>query len=216
MKKIILILIAAVALFACENDDYLVDGGVSDPNVGTTTLNFLKSHEQLDTFAILIERAGLADEIDGNTTVFVANNVSINRYLDEVLTELRETDPLAEYTINDIPVDTLSKYMGAYIFNEKITRDDMTKEGTVYTAINGMERRISLEPVLAGEIGYGDNLSDAPEYVYYTYKYGEEWDEWDALDDDTKVIVRTSNLLSTNGVIHVLQGSHTLFDYESN
>ena len=215
MKKILFIIIVAVAFFACSNDDYLIDGGVSDPNVGTSTLAFLKSHPQLDTFAILIERAGLADEIDGETTVFVANNVSVDNYVKEVLAELRKTDPSASFTIDDIPVDTLQKYMGSYIFSGKITRSDMLKEGKIYTALNGEERRISLEPVLSGEIGYGNNLSIAPEYVFFTYKYGDSWDPWDSTSDDTKIIVRTSNLISTNGVIHVLQGDHTLFDYES-
>ncbi len=214
MKKLLFIIMIAVAFFACENDDYLVDGGVSDPNVYMSTMDFLKQHPQLDTFAILIERAGLAGEVDGESTVFVANNVSVNKYLDKVVSELRKEDPMATYTIDDIPVDTLQKYMGAYVFDTKITRDDMTKEGQVYTALNGEERRISLEPVLSGEIAYSNNLTIAPEYVYYTYKYGTSWDDWDNLKDDTKIIIRTSNLISTNGVIHVLQGSHTLFDYE--
>jgi hypothetical protein len=126
---------------------------------------------------------------------------------------LRQIDPEAEYTINDIPQDTLDKYMGGYIFPGKITREDMSEQGDILTALNGEERRISLEPVAQ----YTDNLSEYPEYVFYTYKgiEGEEWDEWDDIDDDIKIQVRTSNLLSTNGVIHVLQGSHTLFNYES-
>ena len=58
-------------VFACENDDYLIDGGVSSNEVGTSTFNYLQSHAELDTFAILLERAGLANDIDATTTVFV-------------------------------------------------------------------------------------------------------------------------------------------------
>ncbi|MGQ7868418.1 fasciclin domain-containing protein [Sunxiuqinia sp. sy24] len=214
MKKLILIVAVVFALFSCEQNDYLVDGGVSDAKVEMTTMEFIKSHPQLDTVAILIDRAGLADEVNGNSTLFVANNLSVRRYVDKVLTELRKEDPLAEYTINDIPTDTLTKYMGGYIFPERITRDDLVKEGAIYTAINGEQRRISLEPQLDGETGYGDQLSSAPGYVYYTYKDGDEWDEWDNVTNDTRVIVRTSNIISTNGIIHVLQGSHTLFNFD--
>ncbi len=211
MKKLLLIIAIAVVFFACEQEDYLVDGGVSDPNVGTATMSFLQNHPQLDTMAILLERAGLADQVDGETTLFAVNNLSISNYINRVLADLRQEDPLAEYTINDIPTDTLAKYMGGYLFTRKITREDMVKEGEIFTAVNGEKRRISLEP---SSSSYSNHLSEPPEYVYYTYKAGDEWDAWDGLTDDTKVIVRTSNLLSTNGVIHVLQGSHTLFNYD--
>ena len=35
MKQILLILVVAIGLLSCDNEDYLIDGGVSDPNVGT-------------------------------------------------------------------------------------------------------------------------------------------------------------------------------------
>ncbi len=211
MKRILLIIAVVFVLFSCEKDEYLIDGGISDANVGTTTLEFLKSHNQLDTLAILLERAGLGDDVNGATTLFAPNNRSIVRYVDAILTEMREIDPQAEYSVSDIPTDTLTKYLGAYIFSEKIKREDMTKTGKVYTAINGDERRISLEPSLTS---YSSQLSEPPEYVYYTYKEGLDWDDWDNVVDDVKILVRTSNLVSTNGVIHVLQGTHTLFNYD--
>lgn len=212
MKKIIIMIAVVFALFSCNNDNYLVDGGVSDGNVGTTTMEYIKSHPQLDTMAILLKRAGLAEEVNGATTLFVANNVSIRRYVNKVLAELRKEDPEAKYTIDDIPLDTLTKYMGAYVFPEVLERKDLVKEGVIYTALNGDERRLSLEPDLGS---YSSQLSSPPEYVYYTIKGGDDWDDWKKITDDTKVIVRTSNLITTNGVIHVLQGSHTLFNYTS-
>ncbi|GAA3553379.1 hypothetical protein [Snuella lapsa] len=219
MKNIILPILLLFAVYACDNGgDYLTDGGLSNPNVGTTTLEFFRSHEQLDTLAILIERAGMEDLVNGETTIFAPNNLSIKHYIDKVLSELRQSDPLAEYTVNDIPVDTLTKYLGGYIFNGKITRDNMTPDqGKIYTATNGEERRISLEPTNQ----YGNELESYPEYVYFTYKNGSEWDDWDRTindpdEKDDKFVVRTSNLQSTNGMIYVLQGGHTLFNYKSN
>lgn len=211
MKNLLLMITVVLVFFSCE-ENFVTDGGVSESHVGTSTMEFLKSHPQLDIMALLLERAGLADKVNGNTTLFVANNLSIWRYVDAELAELRETDPLAEFTVDDIPTDTLVKYMGSYVFPEKITRKDMLKEGKIYTAINGEKRRISLEP---DANSYKDELSDPPEYVYLTYKKGDEWDEWDNIEDDTRIIIRTSNLISTNGVIHVLQGTHVLFNRET-
>lgn len=207
MKQILFFVCIVLTLYSCSKDDYLVDGGVSDPNVGTTTFEFLASNPQLDTLAILIEKAGLKDKVNGESTLFAPNNLSIREYVNDRLATLRQADPEAQFTINDIEMDTLTRYMGAYIFPEKIARDVMTKEGEIYTAVNGDERRISLEPVQ----NYSE-LSEPPLYVYYTYKKGDNWDEWNKVDDDIKIDVRTSNLVSTNGIIHVLQGTHILFN----
>ncbi|WP_289054571.1 fasciclin domain-containing protein [Carboxylicivirga marina] len=212
MKKILLIIGVLVTLLSCEEGEYLIDGGISDPQLGMTTYDYLKSHHQLDTLALLIERGGFIDEVNGASTLFAPNNLSIKNYVEEILLEMLETDPDAEFTVDDIPVETIQAYLGAYIFPEILTRDDLTKEGVIYQAINGEERRLSLEPYEQ----YGDELSQKPEYVYYTYKVGDDWDPWNGITDDKTVVVRTSNLISTNGVIHVLQGSHVLFNYESN
>lgn len=212
MKKIIILLTAVVVLYSCDKGgNYLIDGGLSSPEVGTTTMEFFKSHEQLDTLALLIERAGMTDEFNGNNTVFAPNNLSIKNYVNSRLNEMRKSDPQAEYTINDIPLDTLTKYMGGYVFTGKLKRENLTKDqGKIYTALNGEEKRISLEPTAQ----YGGELDSRPEYVYFTYKQGDDWDQWDNITDDDRIVVKTSNLISTNGVIHVLQGSHTLFNYK--
>jgi Fasciclin domain len=211
MKHTLALITILFTFFSCEDDkQYLIDGGVSDGHVGTTTMAFFKSHYQLDTLALLIERAGLANQTNGETTFFAPTNLSIKRYVNRILADLRQTDPLAKYTLNDIPTDTLKKYMGGYIFPGKITREDMLQEGKIFTAINGEERRISLETVLE----YRDQLETYPKYVFYTYKIGNDWDAWNDIVDDKKIVIRTSNLISTNGVIHVLQGNHILFNYK--
>lgn len=210
MKRILMILGVCFALYSCDNDDYFKDGGISDAHVGTSTFEFLQSHHQLDTLAILIEKAGLKEALNDEHTLFAPNNLSIKNYVNSILTEMRLLDPEAEFTINDIPADTLEKHMGGYIFSQEITREILTAEGEIFTALNGDQRRISLEPVQE----YTVELGQFPEYVFYTYQDGGSWDPWDELDDDTKIRIRTSNLISTNGVIHVLQGEHVLFNYK--
>ncbi|MEC3908879.1 fasciclin domain-containing protein [Tamlana sp. 2201CG12-4] len=201
------------AFNACSTDgNYLIDGGISSPEVRTTTMDFFRSHSQLDTLAIIIERAGMEDLVNSESTIFAPNNLSIKNYVEAVLTEMRKVDPNAQYTVNDIPTDTLQKYMGGYIFNEKITRSNIKEDqGRIYISENNEERRISLEE----SDEYTDQLDSRPKYVYYTYKNGADWDDWNNINDDDKVVVKTSNLISTNGIIHVLQGSHRLFNYKT-
>jgi len=204
--KYIYVLIVLFSLTSCSNDDYLIDGGLANQNVGVSTYDFLKSNKQLDTLAILIQKAGMIDVVNAkSTTLFAPNNLSIKKYI----YYMKEIEENQNYGINDIPVANLKEMLGAYIFNESLDRSKLVKDGKVYTAHNGEERLLSLEPVE----DYKDQLDQFPEYVYYTVKGGEDWDPTDAVDDDVKTVVRTSNLISTNGVIHVLQGSHHFSNY---
>ena len=204
--KYIYVLIVLFSLTSCSNDDYLIDGGLANQNVGVSTYDFLKSNKQLDTLAILIQKAGMIDVVNAkSTTLFAPNNLSIKKYI----YYMKEIEENQNYGINDIPVANLKEMLGAYIFNESLDRSKLVKEGKVYTAHNGEERLLSLEPVE----DYKDQLDQFPEYVYYTVKGGDDWDPTDAVDDDVKTVVRTSNLISTNGVIHVLQGSHHFSNY---
>lgn len=204
--KYIYVLIVLFSLTSCSNDDYLIDGGLANQNIGVSTYDFLKSNKQLDTLAILIQKAGMIDVVNAkSTTLFAPNNLSIKKYI----YYMKEIEENQNYGINDIPVANLKEMLGAYIFNESLDRSKLVKEGKVYTAHNGEERLLSLEPVE----DYKDQLDQFPEYVYYTVKGGDDWDPTDAVDDDVKTVVRTSNLISTNGVIHVLQGSHHFSNY---
>ena len=210
--KHLLILFTLSCLYSCTSNDYLVDGGVANPNVGMSTYDFLKSNKQLDSLAILIKKADMIDVVNTkSTTLFAPNNLSIKRYI----FLMREFLSNPSYSINDIPQTELKTMLGGYIFNQTLDRSKLFKQGKVYTTYNGEERLLSLEP----RKDYVDQLDNYPEYVYYTFKVGEKWDPVDKIENnsaeaDIKTVVRTSNIMSTNGVIHVLQGYHIFSNYK--
>lgn len=215
MKKIIILLCAAVAMFSACDEEYLIDGGVADPNVNMTTYDYLKSNPMFDTLVVLIDKAGLKDKVNGAVTFMAPTDYSILNYLNEVTADLRVTDPLAKYNLDDIPLDTLKK-LGSYIIEDKLIRNKLSKEGKEYPTLNGEKRKVSLEP----RDNYGDYLSEKPEFVFFYKKVGARWDDYAETglgtgERDKVVQVRTSGIISTNGVIHVLQGNHVLFFYES-
>ncbi len=208
--KYIVIIIVLFSMYSCSNDDYLIDGGLANQNVGVSTYDFLKSHKQLDTLALLIQKAGMIDVVNAkSTTLFAPNNLSIKNYI----FYKKDVEENPNYGINDIPVDDLKEILGGYIFDQSLDRSKLVKEGKIYMTHNGEERKLSLEPVE----DYKDQLDQFPEYVFYTFK-GED-DYWGpnpaegGENDDVHTVVRTSNLISTNGVIHVLQGSHHFSNY---
>lgn len=204
MKHILLLLLVLLSLCSCSGNDYLVDGGVSDPHVNMSTYDYLKSNKHLDTLAILIDNAKMIDVVNApSTTFFAPDNYTILKYIKAKRTATGNST----YGIKDITQAELVPLLGGYIFHETLDRSKLVKDGKIYIAHNGEERRLSLEPVSA----YSNQLEKFPEYVYYTFKGGATWDPTNVpLVDDKKTVVRTSNLISTNGIIHVLQGSHTL------
>jgi hypothetical protein len=211
MKKIVILTIILFGLYSCSNNDYLVDGGVASQNVNMSTYDFLKSNKQLDTLALLIQKADMIGVVNAkSTTLFAPNNNSIKEYI--YLMQLYYDNQ--DYSINDIPVADLKVMLGNYIFDQTLDRSKLVKQGKVYITHSGEERLLSLEPTEQ----YTGQLDNLPEYVYYTFKVGDNWDPTDAISDDVneadkKTVVRTSNLLSTNGVIHVLQGDHIFSNY---
>lgn len=215
MKNIVILIVILFGLYSCSSDDYLVDGGVADQNVKMSTYDFLKSNKQLDTLALLIKRANMIDVVNAkSTTLFAPNNASIKRYVNAIWDQKLKLDPTATFTVNDIPEADLKIMLGNYIFDQTLDRSKLVKVGKVYITHSGEERLLSLEPVEQ----YTGQLDNFPEYVYYTFKIGANWDPTDAISDDVKeadkkTVVRTSNLMSTNGVIHVLQGNHMFSNY---
>jgi hypothetical protein len=214
MKKIVLLIIL-FGLYSCTDNDSLVDGGVASQNVNMSTYDFLKSNKQLDSLALLIERADMIDVVNAKSnTLFAPNNLSIKMYVIAIWNEKLKLDPTATFTINDIPVADLKVMLGNYIFDQTLDRSKLAKAGKVYITHSGGERLLSLEPVEQ----YVGQLDNFPEYVFYTFKIGANWDPTNAISNDVnegdkKTVVRTSNLLSTNGVIHVLQGNHMFSNY---
>jgi hypothetical protein len=208
---------AATFLFSCESDDYLVDGGIASPYVNKSTYDFLASNALFDTLVIAIDRAGLKEELDKEVTFFATTNFSFKNYVDAMTTwgRAKYNDPNYLYAFDSIPAKVLKDSLSMYIFPGKIQREDLRKEGDIYTNIIGTELRISLEP----QDDYTDELIDSPEYIYLTYKRGRNWDAWDAEisgnEKDTKERIQTSGLISTTGSIHVLANSHTLFFYKN-
>lgn len=214
MKKIIIFLLLITVLFTACEEEYLIDGGTANPKVNMSTYDFLKSNSLFDTLVILIDKAGLKEKLNGDVTFMAPTDYAVRNYVDDVLSDMRVLDPMATYTINDIPADSLKK-LESYIFPGKITRDNLTKEGKEYTSLNGEKRKLSLEP---RDI-YGDYLSDKPEFIFFNKKKGVRWDDYgetglETEEKDITVQVRTSGIISTTGVIHVLQGDHKLLFFE--
>jgi len=211
---IALIIVLMVAAFSCDRDNYLIDGGVASPYLNMTTYEFLASKPVFDTLVLAINKAGLKEILDGEVTFFAPNNFSFERYIRRMTTLGRTVynDPLYRYHFDSIPTNLLRDSLKMYIFPGKIFRSDLRKEGDIFTNYAGAELKISLEP----ERMYTTELTTNPSFVWLISKRGVFWDEYDNIpssvaERDIRQRIQTSGLISTNGVLHVMQNNHDLF-----
>ena len=221
MKNIVVYLIAFVFVIAgCNNDDYLKDGGISSPYVNMTTYDYLKSNPLFDTLVMAIDKAGLKDVVNGDITFYVPTNFAIQNYVNAVQAYRRGGgdgyDETAVYTFDSIPAEVFRDSLQMYMFKGKITRDELKKDGDIYTSLIGVEAKLSKEP----EKLFTNILVDPVDILYFIHKKGKAFDSYDEKDDiattekDMRVRVQTSGLISTTGIIHVLNNAHVLFFYQ--
>ena len=224
-KNNILIILFFLIFVSCENNDYLVDGGVCSPYVDKTTFDFLSSHSELDTLAYLIDRAGLRDAVNtSDVTLFACNDYSVRIYLRMINNYRRTADPNApEFTVDSIPQSSLDS-LRMYIVGQRIERDDLRKEGTIYQTSFNDSIKVYLTPMDELHYGYkySDYMRELPQIIWYTRKRGADFDAWDfnpltiadeeerERETDVATKTRTSGIITTTGVVHVLDGTHPM------
>lgn len=209
-------LLILLAFSSCKKD-YKNDGGVSDPHVNMTTYDFLKSQAQFSSLVTLIDRAGLKDAINGNVTFFATTNYGVDEYLKAMKNKraIELNDENITYTLDSIPLWRLDS-LKTYIFDGKINREDMTVKGKYYPTEFGPIPNTQFMINLNRSYSY-TNYVQYVDYVVYTKVIGTlDSDEPDPLaipDDqvDKSVYCQTSGIITTNGILHVLDGYHRLF-----
>ncbi|MCH5716763.1 hypothetical protein [Niabella hibiscisoli] len=119
------------------------------------------------------------------------------------------------YTLDSIPLWRLDS-LKTYIFPEKLGRTVLTTKGNFYQSNFGSMTNTRIKLGLARTYNYGAYV-DYVDYITYTKVIGG--DDSEVLDPSTiptpevdKVVwVQSSGIMTTNGVVHVLDGFHRLF-----
>lgn len=215
MKNIIYLIILLATFCACENN--IIDEGIHDPKVNKTTLEYLQLNAKFDTVLILFERANILEELGKeNTTVCVPTNYSVNRFVKQIQTQKRkeQNDENLKYTFTDLMND-FEQYkdsMKMYIIkDDRIGRRELEAKSVLTKSFLGNEVQLSLkESPLYSE--WLPNIG--VKFVHYRWvKNGLDPENVQVpLEDrDVENICQTSSILTTNGVLHVLEDTHNLF-----
>lgn len=234
MKKIILTrlvtLCTVVLLLSACNKDYITGGSLEDINKykNTTTYDVLKSNPLYDTLVQLIDTAGLKNKInEEGYTLFAPSDYSIFNYLSQRTLKVQATinanskfalDSLFYYLRNNKNGTKDSLLM--YLIKKPLLYNSLTDVGELYpTALAGDTAIVSYEYTRNGALGYNTVVSGVPQVVYFTHL----WKHYNLSPSNpagavpntigVHTLVKTSCILTKNGVMNALDNSHTLFFY---
>jgi len=199
----LLFLISIIWLSGCQ-EEYYFDGGLSDANLNMSTFDFLKSRpDEFEKLVWIIEQNNLQDLIDqSNSTFFASKDAAIDKYL--VVMELDD------YQFTKLPpeeVKKLGELVKSYLINETIKRENITTQGKEYLNLKDEKVKVSFqETPYNGVSGYG------PKYVLFTtYTIFTDPATNESIEIQNTATVATSDLVSTNGIVHVLQATSHVF-----
>ncbi len=202
-----------LGIISCKKDKYLTGGSLHDPHVNMTTYDYFKTNPIFDTLVLLIDKAGLKDQVNGNITFFAPTDYSIKALMDRrtrIIQGLYNDESL-KYTIDSFPVMELKDSLNAYMFEGAIKREDLTTTDKLYKNLVGEDFSIKL--VESNE--YTGAVSTKPLYVYLIkVRNGLDPADNSGLPDedkDTPEQIQTSGILTTNGVLHVINNSHSFY-----
>lgn len=193
---------------SCQKD-YFEDGGLADAKLGVSTYDFIKSRpDQFEKIQWIIDHHNLQDLVNkSNTTFFIPESKSVETYL-----TIKEQETVQLDKLPDVYKDTLGMYIKKYMFDSKIMREDLSTKIEDVIALSGDTLGVSLmESYFKGVEGFG------PKYLMLSSPLKEFVDENTGKKRTFRynVTVKTSNLESTNGAVHVLEPGH-VFGFGSN
>lgn len=216
--NILIPVLAIVLLASCKKDGYKNDGGQSKAFVNMTTYEYLKSQKVFDSLVRLIDHAGMKDAINGDITFFATTNYGIADFV-----QARKIKRGAElgnenlrFTIDSLPKAQMADSLKTYMFAGKINRDQMSVTGQLYNSLLGPIPNVQFLINLRRTTDYGTYVNKV-DYVRFTKVIGTRDDQEPdrnqipAKDRDMSLDCQTSGIITTTGIVHVLDGNHRLF-----
>lgn len=215
MKNILYTIIVLIAFCACDQGG-VIDGGIHSPNVNKTTLAYLQDNAKFDTVLILFEKANLLPELEKKgTTICIPTDYSVNYYIKQIQQQKRieQGDENLKYAYADFinEFDLYKDSLKMYIMNQPIGRLELEQKSYLMKNLLGEDVELSLKKSPL----YNEWLPNINvKLVHYKWvknglDIGDE--EVAVADKDIENICQTSGILTTNGVLHVLEDTHQFF-----
>ncbi|MDO4162804.1 MAG: fasciclin domain-containing protein [Bacteroides sp.] len=217
LKAVPALLLAAfmsVLMSNCQDDSYLIDGGISTPNYDGTIWEYLNSRpDYFETLVKIIEIADMVDVFDSEEiTFFAPTDWSINgsvNYLSERLYRYLGEDSI--YDLRQIPAEVWKEYLSMYILKGSYLLNDIPQidttniasySGQAYLSYGGRSMNAGVVYADASGVKYAG-------YRQIIYSYVNDFTTMDMQN----AYIATCNIQPTNGVVHVIRFIDHAFGY---
>jgi len=201
--------IGVLFILGCS-DDYFADGGNrpadQSGDLGVSTMDYLKSHgESFDTLTTLIRLSGLESAVNSKGNTFLApRDYSIHNYF-QLLYPDPEKRPATLDAIPKEEMDRITAILKNYIIpNEEILRSKLASTYSYATTYGGRKARFNLV-----QEDYLGNVNMGAKYIIFSLDVSFPGEK----ERYQSVQVATSDLRSTNGVVHVLNSNTHIFGF---
>jgi hypothetical protein len=214
-----MVLLGILIFSACKKDDYINDGGkILTGRVNMTTYDYLKSNPKFDSLVKIIDKAGMKDQVNGNITFFATTNYGAADYVSAKKQEkiVQVGNENIKFTIADLNPVELRDSLKIYMFSGKITRNQLNTEGRLFNSLLGPMNGVTWLIKLRRTNDFSQYV-DYVDYLNFTKVIGTR----DDLEADPTTIpqdrrdisydCQTSNIITTTGILHVLDNRHRLF-----
>lgn len=221
-KTAFLGLLFAAALASCAKDDYYRDGGFANPNFDGNMLEYLESKPvEFDTIAQLIKLAGLDDELQSEDITFFTpsdrevknllgyvGGYGLNHYLyglgKDTVRVLADVDSL-------IWKKHLQRHMfrGSNLLADYPQVDHNLREiypGENYYSVNNTVLNIGVVHHDVNGVKYAGYRQLSISYIPDVSRPDEFW---------YTVMVSSSDIQPTNGVVHTLSKENAVFGFDT-
>lgn len=209
------LLLALLVFVSCKKQtEYFVDGGgTHNPQVNVTTYDYLKANPLFDTLVLLIDRTGLKDAVNANgSTFFAPTDYCITNWMTATRGRILNTygqDSARKFGLNMVDYTRLKDSLSQYIIPQRVQREGLTLNDKEFTTLLPGDKKI----VYLREVNeYVDGIiSTKPRYLYIVKVYAGRdipGTTPPAAETDMEERCQTSGILTTTGVLHVINNLH--------
>lgn len=200
--------IGVLFIVGCS-DKYFADGGNQPIDhsgaLGVSTMEYLKSHNEFDTLSRLITLTGLEEAVNSKGNTFLApRDYSIHNYFKLIFPD-PENQPETLDAIPQEEIDKITQILKDYIIpNEEIVRSKLLTTYSYVTTYGGKKARFNIV-----QEDYLGNINMGAKFIIFSLNTSPTGQP----ERYQSIQVATSDLRSTNGVLHLLNSNTHIFGF---
>lgn len=213
-KSIIAAFIFICLLGSCKKD-YLTGGSLHQEVTPLTNVDYMKSNSLkiFDTAVVVIEKLGLAAQVNSAKTFFAFTDYSVLNMINLRLQQKQAVNPLATYTLDSLIKDISEDSVRQYVLNETVelkTAQELIP--ATYTSAGNTTMGVIKQ---LQSIALYLERTQAPTYLLYYVKVRGALDQPGVTppvnQNDITVLCQTTGIKTSGGAttMHVLANNHT-------